>query len=47
MLKIRPLQNADESEWMRLRFALWPDYTPVDTVERQSNGDIFFRKDLD
>jgi aminoglycoside 6'-N-acetyltransferase I len=27
MVAIRPLRDADEAEWRRLRFALWPHYT--------------------
>src|SRR6187397_1254845 len=32
MVRIRPLQDADEAEWLRLRFALWPDYTLPDML---------------
>ena len=27
MITIRPLREADQDEWLRLRMALWPDHT--------------------
>ncbi len=32
MVTIRLLQEQDEAEWMRLRFALWPDYPRADML---------------
>lgn len=32
MVMIRPLRDTDEAEWLRLRFALWPDYTLPDML---------------
>ena len=39
MITIRPLQDADKTEWLRMRKALWPEDT-VDELE-QNMIDIF------
>ena len=36
MVKIRLLQERDETEWMRLRFALWPDYTHAEMLDEMA-----------
>jgi aminoglycoside 6'-N-acetyltransferase I len=36
MAKIRPLQDGDEAGWMRMRFALWPDYTLVEMQDEMA-----------
>ena len=35
MINIRPLLEADQAEWLRLRRALWPDH-PLDDLKQQS-----------
>ena len=36
MVTIRLLQEQDEPEWMRLRFALWPHYTTAEMLEEMA-----------
>ena len=36
MVTIRLLQEQDEPERMRLRFALWPDYTTAEMLEEMA-----------
>jgi aminoglycoside 6'-N-acetyltransferase I len=42
MVQIRPLQETDEQEWLRLRYALWPDYTLADMRQEMEvlRGDV-------
>ena len=35
MITIRPLRETDQAEWLRLRYALWPDH-PLDDLKQQS-----------
>jgi aminoglycoside 6'-N-acetyltransferase I len=42
-LRIRPLHESDETEWRRLRFALWPFYTQEDMQSEMAG----VRADLD
>jgi len=37
MINIRALRESDHTEWMRLRFALWPDYT-VEDMQKEMAG---------
>ena len=43
MVTIRLLQERDEAEWMRLRFALWPHYTPAEMLDEMA----VLRQDLE
>ena len=43
MVTIRPLEEHDETEWMRLRIALWPHYSLTEMLKEMAE----LRRDLE